>query len=77
MSAVCVCEHRGELDEEKPRFAQCKEGGAGKHSGEREAYTNLAGGWKTGPPVRRGEVQGNRMKGKGGRVPGLVVGDGR
>ena len=24
VSAVCVCEHRGELDEEKPRFVQCK-----------------------------------------------------
>ena len=38
-------EHRSELDEEKPPF-RAVQGGAGKHNGESEAYTNLAGGQK-------------------------------
>ena len=37
----CAGEHRSELDEEKPPF-RAVQGGAGKHSGESEAYTNLS-----------------------------------
>ena len=50
------------------------QGGAGKHSGESEAYTNLAGGWKTGLPVRvGGRQEGARYRGEYGRAPGLAA----
>ena len=58
----CAGEHRSELDEEKPPF-RAVQGGAGKHSGESEAYTNLAGGWKEGTlPVGGGEAGGARVQ---------------
>ena len=44
------------------------QGGAGKHSGESEAYTNLAGGWKGTLPVR-GERQGKLECRNCGRAP--------
>ena len=53
-------EYRSELDEEKPPF-RAVQGGAGKHRGESEAYTNLAGGWKGG--LSRLEGRGKRGTG--------------
>ena len=50
-------EHRGELDEEKPP-CRAMQGEVGKHSGESEAYTNLAGGWKEGTLLVGGEEAG-------------------
>ena len=41
----CAGEHRSELDEEK-NPCRAVQGEVGKHSGESEAYTHLAGGWK-------------------------------
>ena len=49
VGSVCECGVRVStvvsFDEEKP-LCRAVQGGAGKHSGESEAYTNLAGGWK-------------------------------
>ena len=41
------------FDEEKPP-CRAVQGGAGKHRGESEAYTNLAGGLKVDSPGQRG-----------------------
>ena len=45
------------FDEEKPP-CRAVQGGAGKHRGESEAYTNLAGGWKEGTLLVGGEEAG-------------------
>ena len=44
-------------DEENPP-CRAVQGGAGKHRGESEAYTNLAGGWKEGTLLVGGEEAG-------------------
>ena len=48
------------FDEEKPP-CRAVQGGAGKHRGESEAYTNLAGGLEVDPPGQRGKAGGNRV----------------
>ena len=73
LSAVCGLSTVVSFDEEKPP-CRAVQGGAGKHRGESEAYTNLAGGWKGG--LSRLEGRGKRgpgQNGRCGRVPGSLV----
>ena len=57
------------FDEEKP-LCRAVQGGAGKHSGESEAYTNLAGGLEGNSPGQEGGQEGPESR-KCGRGPGL------
>ena len=57
LSAVCGLSTVVSFDEEKPP-CRAMQGEVGKHSGESEAYTNLAGGWKEGTLLVGGEEAG-------------------
>ena len=48
------------FDEENPP-CRAVQGGAGKHRGESEAYTNLAGGLGVDPPGQREKAGGDRV----------------
>ena len=73
MSAVCVCEHRGELDEEKPRFVQCKVELESTVASLRHIL--ISPGLEDGPPGqgRRPVGGGARYRGEHGRAPGLAA----
>ena len=73
LSAVCGLSTVVSFDEEKPP-CRAMQGEVGKHSGESEAYTNLAGaGRQASRSGREASRRGARYRGEHGRAPGLAA----